>query len=260
MLKTKFIEKLVTQYNLRIFKKFGYKIGDLAIVDIRDWDIKSHEKVYANCDICGNIRYLPYREYINSFKKYEIYCCSSKCSQFKNKLTKKELYGDENYSNAKKYSETCLEKYGVDNTFKNKDIIKKIDRVKRKKYGSNMEEIVDKMKLVMIERYGVDNISKLDSIKDKKKETYFENFGTYYPMQSEVVKEKSRKKCLENYGVEYPAQSELIKDKIKKTCLERYGAEWFVLSNDHKKIIKEKYGKDINFPIDLLNMWKDTED
>ena len=48
---------------------------------------------------------------MNSFKKYNIYTCSSKCSQFKNKETKKEKYGDSNYNNLEKYKNTCLEKY-----------------------------------------------------------------------------------------------------------------------------------------------------
>ena len=34
MIITKNIEKKVTQYNLRIFKKFGFSIGDIAVVDI----------------------------------------------------------------------------------------------------------------------------------------------------------------------------------------------------------------------------------
>ena len=110
---------------------------------------------------------------MNSFEKYNIYSCSSKCSQFKNKITKKEKYDDENYNNEIKYKKTCLEKYGVDNTFKSKDVIVKIDKIKREKYGENFELIVEKMKNVIFEKYGFDNISKLKSIKYLKKQTTF---------------------------------------------------------------------------------------
>ena len=40
MIITKEIIKKVSQYNLRIFKNFGYKIGDTAVVKIEDWDKK----------------------------------------------------------------------------------------------------------------------------------------------------------------------------------------------------------------------------
>ena len=54
-----------------------------------------------------------------------------------------------------KYKKTCLSKYGVDNIFKSKEIIDKIDFIKRNKYGTNLELIVDKMKNTMIIKYGV---------------------------------------------------------------------------------------------------------
>jgi hypothetical protein len=65
MIITKEIRKVVTQYNLRIFKNFGFKIGDEAIVPIENWDTNSHEKIMVKCDICGLEKNLPYREYFN---------------------------------------------------------------------------------------------------------------------------------------------------------------------------------------------------
>ena len=41
------------------------------------------------------------------------------------KKTKKEKYGNENYNNIEKNKQTCLEKYGVDNVFKSKNILEK---------------------------------------------------------------------------------------------------------------------------------------
>lgn len=38
MILTNKIEKIVTQYNLRIFKKYGYKIGDLATIEVNQLD------------------------------------------------------------------------------------------------------------------------------------------------------------------------------------------------------------------------------
>jgi hypothetical protein len=49
MLITTEIVKIVTQYYVRIFSNYGYKIGDLAIVKIEDWNKNSHE--YIPCMI-----------------------------------------------------------------------------------------------------------------------------------------------------------------------------------------------------------------
>jgi len=260
MILTKNIEKIITQYNLRIFKKYGYKIGDLATIEVNQLDNNSHEKIDVMCDVCNHLRDIPYRQYLESFNKYGIYTCSSKCSQVKNKLTKKFRYEDENYNNREKFKNTCVEIYGVDNTFKDINIISKIDKIKRLKYGDNLELIVSKMKKTCLEVYGVDNVSKLDYYKKIKSETTFKNYGVEYPSQSPELKEKSKQTCLTKYGFEYPIQSNIIKDKIKRINLDRYGSEWFTNSILYKQKIKEKYGIDINFPIDLLNNWKKTED
>jgi hypothetical protein len=214
MIITKNIEKIVTQYNIRIFKKFGFLIGDIAIVDIKDWDRNSHEKVLVKCDICGIEKYNQYRQYMDSYEKYNLYSCSSKCSNFKNKKTCLEKYGNENYHNSNKCKKTCLEKYGVDNTFKSREIIDKIDFIKRERYGDKLEIIVDKMKDTMIERYGVDNISKLEEVKDTKKQT-----------------------CFNNYGVTHPMYSEEILNKLKETNIKN--GNWYKETNDEYKLYRK---------------------
>jgi len=192
MIITKNIEKKVTQYNLRIFKKFGFSIGDIAVVDIKDWDRNSHEKVLVKCDICGIEKYNQYRQYMDSYEKYNLYSCSSKCSNFKNKKTCLERYGEEDFNNNEKYKNTCLEKYGVDNVFKAIDIIDKIDTIKRNKYGSNLELVVDKMKITMFNKYGVDNISKLDKIKEIKKYKMIGMGNWYKPYKNDYIKYRYR--------------------------------------------------------------------
>lgn len=257
MIITKNIEKKVTQYNLRIFKKFGFSIGDIAVVDIKYWDRNSHEKILVKCDICGTEKYNQYRQYMDSYEKYNQYSCSSKCSNFKNKKTCLEKYGDEKFFNFEKYKKTCLEKYGVDNAFKIIDIINKIDITKRNKYGPNLELVVNKMKETMFIKYGVDNISKLEEIKEIKRQTSFSNYGYYYPIQSEDIKRKSRETCLAKYGYEYPIQSDIIKNKRMETCLEKYGNKHYVLSNEWVMSVNIE---GVKSPLDLLKYWKNTED
>lgn len=74
-----------------------------------------------------------------------------------------------------------------------------------------------------LRKYGVENISQLQSIKDKKKETCLKHFGVECSWQSSIIKEKIKKTSLEKYGTDNPAKSNEIKSKIEKTNLERYG-------------------------------------
>jgi len=221
MIITENIEKKVTQYNLRIFKKFGFNIGDIAIVDIKDWNRNSHEKVLVKCDICGTEKYNQYRQYMDSYEKYNSYTCSSKCSTFKNKNTCLEKYGFEHATQSEevknKRIETCLEKYGVDNIFKNNEIKKNIDSVKRIKYGENLEIIVNKMKKTMLNRYSVDNVSKLEEVKE--------------------VKEVKKQTCFKNYGVTHPMRSEEIVNKLKETNIKN--GNWYKENNDGWKLYRK---------------------
>jgi hypothetical protein len=103
-----------------------------------------------------------------------------------------------------------------------------------------------KVKKTCLDKYGVSNVSKLDSIKEKKEKTSIENFGVKYALQLPEFKENTKKVCLERYGVEYSLQSKSIREKIKKTNIERYGFEHPTMNNDIKDKIKnifiEKYG------------------
>lgn len=129
------------------------------------------------------------------------------------KKSKLEKYGDVNYNNRDKAKETCLEKYGVDNPFKD----------------------VDKIKQSLINKYGVDSPMKVEEIKQKvlsnknyveinkkSRETYFKKTGYDNPAKNpEVMRkavetrlgkdyytdmEKTRKTCQERYGVDFPCQ------------------------------------------------------
>lgn len=72
------------------------------------------------------------------------------------------------------------------------------------------------------EKYGVDNISKLNEIKEKKKQTCLLKHGVYYPQQSDKIREKSNITKFERYG----DKNWNNKEKAKNTCLEKYGVEF----------------------------------
>lgn len=109
----------------------------------------------GKCPVCGKPT-----KFINFKKGYSIHCCP-KCSQLdentrkkqyqtniekygedfvKDRIskalkTKKEKYGSTSYNNKEKYKKTCLEKYGVDNPLKDKNILDKVKNTNKEKYG-----------------------------------------------------------------------------------------------------------------------------
>lgn len=136
----------------------------------------------------------------------------------------------------------------------------KINKTKLEKYGEELKEVVNKCKNTMMEKYGVDNPSKLEFVKNKKRQTTLKNYGVDIPAKSDLIICKMKKTCLEKYGselymtsldfkeksaitirnkygdVENVFQSEIIKDKIKNTLIEKYGS-------DHPMRIEEFFYK-----------------
>jgi hypothetical protein len=118
-----------------------------------------------------------------------------------------------------------------------------------------------KAKISNLEKYGVENVSQIESIKLKKEETTMKNYGVKHVLSSKIVKDiiknnnlekygvenvsqiesiklKKEETTMKNYGVINPFQSESIKEKSKVTNLERYGVENVMKSNHF--IIKSK--------------------
>lgn len=148
-----------------------------------------------------------------------------------------------------------------------------------KYYCNNKDCINKKRKIAIQKKYGVDNISQLESIKNKKIETCQKNFGVCFPTQSNVVKNKTKKtnltkhnkewitqtdyfkekskiKNLEKYGVEYSTQSDEIKNKTKNTILEKYNVEYLFQSEEIKNKAKitnlKKYGTEYSSQSDEI--------
>lgn len=82
---------------------------------------------------------------------------------------------------------------------------------------------MQKLKNTISEKYGVDNISKLDKIKKLKKEIYNKKYGSNTPLQNEEIKEKQKHTVKNKYNVENVSQIELTKLKRKITYLNKYG-------------------------------------
>lgn len=136
-------------------------------------------------------------------------------------------FGKNAWSNIskEKRNKTNLTKFGAINPFQN-------------------ENIKIKSKESILEKYGVDNISKSIFIKNKKQVTNLNNLGVKYPRQSMTIIEKTKQTCISKYGVDNPSKDKSIIEKIKKSKLEKYGDDGF--SNREKSIKTNilKYGVD----------------
>ena len=110
----------------------------------------------------------------------------------------------------------------------------------------------------MKEKYGVENISQLQSTKDKKVQKSLEKYGVENVAQSKEVKDKMKETCLEKYGVVYASQAEEVAQKVSKTR-RAFSAErkeelrqkqWVT----HKKVFLEKLSQKLkSSDLEMIN-------
>lgn len=93
-----------------------------------------------------------------------------------NKKTEEEIHNI-----SAKRSETCKEKYGVDHTFKAKEVKEKIKKTCKERYGVDhyfqSEQVKDNIRKTCIERYGVEWTGAIPIAADKRKQTFLERYG-----------------------------------------------------------------------------------
>ena len=82
---------------------------------------------------------------------------------------------------------------------------------------------IQKINNTIKDKYGVDNISKLDDIKKKKEETIKKHYGVNHWLQLQENQMQIQNTMLKKYGVRFAHQLPEIKEKTKQTNIERYG-------------------------------------
>ena len=124
MILTREIEIKIHESNYQDYEDLGYdiSIGEIIIIPVGLLPNGSHYKVKCKCDGCGTEKEVIYKNYLKyDNKNWGDYSCR-KCSEVKRK-------------------ETLRKNFGVDYPIQNK-------------------KVLSKMKNTLIEKYGVDNISK----------------------------------------------------------------------------------------------------
>jgi len=202
MIKDKEVKIKMFGTNIKYYNDLGFKCqkGDELNIPIKLVNKNSHLKITAICDICGKENYIVIKNYYNQINKgnKKIYTCFD-CSFIKSKQTRKEKYGDENFTNRKQAKKTLLKKYGVDHVSKIPGHYNKVNKTMKDRYGCHF--------------------SKTPEFLEKFKKTMNDNFSVDYPMQSEKIQEKSKKTLMKRYGVNNISQLKTNFEKVQKSSL-----------------------------------------
>ena len=153
------------------------------------------------------------------------------------KETKLERYGDKNYVNKEKIKETQIKKYGsVENAYLHNSI--KTKQTKLEKYGDETYVNVEKAKQTKLERYGDENYTN----HKKAEETNIEKYGVKVPTQNKEISVKISKTLSSKSDEEWKE----IVNKRKQTKLERYGDENYVNAEQSSKTWNSKSQNEIS--------------
>ena len=98
-----------------------------------------------------------------------------------------------------------------------------------------------------IEKWGVDNPSKVKEVRDRVKKTNIEKFGHEWATKSDLIKEKIKDKFIENWGVDNPSKIREVREKAENTMMGKYGVKHALQNVDMINKMKEtnlvKYGE-----------------
>lgn len=175
-------------------------------------------KTGAYCKNCmTNIANKKIRE---SKVKYDINILTGFCKE--NNIELIENYSDKFVNRDTIIKGKCIENY-CNNIFSKpfREILK------LNGYCSDCSKELGKIKIkeTNLERYGVTNVMKNETIKQKFKQSLIDKYGVEHVLKLETVKQQIKIKILEKYNVEHALQNPEIREKIKQTNLERYGVE-----------------------------------
>lgn len=107
------------------------------------------------------------------------------------------------------------------------------------KYGvanvSQIESVKKKKEQSAIEKYGVRNVSQATEVQLKKEKTFREHYGKDFYFQTDEFKDVNKEYWLEHYGVENVGQAKEIQEKVTKTVMEKYGVAWSCMREEARR-------------------------
>jgi very-short-patch-repair endonuclease len=165
-----------------------------------------------------NFHKIPLKEYYISYNNLKIekcLFCDNDVSWHDRKLEYNKTCSNKTciakYAKMKS-DQAVKEKYGVDNVFSLKEVIKKSKETKKERYDDENYNNTEKNKQTCIKRYGVDNGSKTEYAKEIISEKNRRN--------KDQRLDKMVKTFKENYGVNWNSKVHSISEKIHKSLKE----------------------------------------
>lgn len=129
------------------------------------------------CPICGNRFILTSDEYIRGKKTCSEACRYALSQQTYSKNYGKELNPDGHKAMMSKYKQTCIDRFGVDNPMKSREVSRKAVETKREIYGEDLAGITEKIESTLESRYGSPHLMHIDSFKEKSRKTCMFRYG-----------------------------------------------------------------------------------
>lgn len=221
----------ITTRNIKYYKDKNYlcNVGDVISIDITTMPKKSHNKVIAICELCGNEKELPYSKYNHNKDRYGYYSCV-KCSDKKRKNTVKEKYGVE-YFNQLDCEKERLKQWMSSEEFKYKTK-RKLKEIYGVEHYSKTDEFKSnfssKMKLNIKQKkeHGkYDCPLTREGNKELREKSMFNKYGATYSFQIPYIKNKIQNKNLINFGHISPFGNIDIQNRAKDTLIEKYGVD-----------------------------------
>lgn len=198
--RSKYILKKIDSYpNIKNYILNRYNNAESA-KEILD-RMRFHIEIIPGCKVCG--RHTKYKG-IKEGYPYWLPYCSCKCAQI-------------SQSTRDKYVDTCLSRYGVNNTMKT-------------------EKVKENMRKALLSKYGVTSVAKLESVQEKIKETNIEKYGYASHLSNKKIRNKIKETCKKKYGVDSPLASKEILNKIYENNEKLYGVKY----NPQIGYVKEK--------------------
>lgn len=136
-------------------------------------------------------------------------------------------YGRQKYCKGPHYRE-CLEcgkEFEVTPKYLSQQFCSKKCRGEHDRRTGKSKQNSEKAKETWKQKYGVENVAQLDSVKEKKRQTSLEHYGVEHPWLDDTVQAKRQATILANHGSTNPMQDPKVVEKAQQTNLERYGTK-----------------------------------
>lgn len=244
-----------TKYDLNILKSFceENQIDFTKVITIKaknDNENNVFDKdIYGNTYIKGNCSSTECRGiFCRIFK--ELYKYGGKCERCvkkrSNKYTLEALYTLNLILHRQYFRDELHPHFIIEGNCKTENCINKFSRkfCNLLKFGGYCDICAlkkgnEKKISTFKEKYGVENISQLETIKKQKEQTCIKNHGVPYAVQSSIIQEQIVKTSNQNWGTNRPTQNKELLEIIAENNEKKTGFRNPFLNPDVKKKIEE---------------------